>query len=137
MTFTFTDDSSVSGGAGAPPYGTVVVSTISGSTTKVDVLVTLASGNKFVDTGFQVTLASGLTPSMFNTANASGYTFSADIISGQTGNTGSVASLGGVTGSSVPEPATLCLLGSGLGMLSVRRKKARAATCQRAAPWAT
>jgi hypothetical protein len=185
MTFTFTDDSSVTGGAGTPPYGTVVVSTISGSTTMVDVLVTLASGNKFVSTGgghealtwniagdpaisisglpsgfvvgpapdgvpglgtfdysidcpgcgpgashaksgpldFQVSLASGLTPNSFNTANGSGYTFSADIISGQTGKTGSVASLGGVSGSSVPEPLTLCLLGSGLGMLCARRRK--------------
>jgi hypothetical protein len=47
--------------------------------------------------------------------NAAGNVFLADILGGSTGNTGVVdASGGGVGGSTIPEPATLILLGSGI-----------------------
>lgn len=53
--------------------------------------------------------------------NAGGNVFVADVFSGQTGNTGPVDSTG--PGTTVPEPATLTLLGGGLAAAAVRRRR--------------
>jgi|SRR5580765_3462250 PEP-CTERM motif len=75
---------------------------------------------------FTITVAGGLTPAMF-IANASGYTFSADILAAN-GKTGSVGSFGGVTvedigTAAVPEPASLFFLTTGVAAMVARRRR--------------
>jgi hypothetical protein len=67
---------------------------------------------------FKVSRSGGLSVSDFKT-NSGGYSFATDILSGTNGKTGAVAA-----GSSVPEPGTLNLVGTGVvGLLGVLRRK--------------
>jgi hypothetical protein len=74
---------------------------------------------------FTVTGGSGVTIASF-AANAKGYLFAADIM-GTNGNTGNVGALGSFTGegSTVPEPATVSLVGAGILMVLFRRARTR------------
>ncbi len=75
---------------------------------------------------FVASRTSGLSVADF-VANGNGIFFASDILSGTTGKTGAVGALGGHVSdqSTVPEPATCGLIGLGLLVLGVVRKRTR------------